>query len=364
MPTRLLITGGAGFIGVNFVHYWLQSHPEDRAVVLDALTYAGNRASLSSVEGEAGFRFVHGDIRDQSLVENLLDEEHLDTIVHFAAETHVDRSISDPDVFIDVNVTGTHSLLKAARAIWLERDIEHRFHHISTDEVYGSLSPDAPPFTESTAYAPNSPYAASKAAADHLVRAYRETYGLHTTISNCSNNYGAYQFPEKLIPLCIVNLLQGGTLPVYGDGLNVRDWLFVEDHCRGIELILKHGKNGETYNVGGDSERTNLDLVRRICRLVDQTFEEDPELADRFPEAPPARGLSCDSRIEFVRDRPGHDRRYAIDASRLYERLQYKPLTHLDSGLHKTIRWYLDHEDWWRAVIDDSYRAWVAKHYT
>ncbi len=362
--SSLLVTGGAGFIGANFVHYWLRSHPEDRIVVLDALTYAGNRSSLAAVESHAGFRFVHGDIRDQAHLEHLLEEERLDTVVHLAAETHDDRSISGPDVFIDVNVDGTHSLLKAARLVWLEGSRrKHRFHHVSTDEVYGSLGPDDPPFTERTPYAPNSPYAASKAAADHLVRAYGQTYGLQTTISNCSNNYGPFHFPEKLIPLCIVNLLRGEPLPIYGDGLNIRDWLYVEDHCRGIDRILHRGRSGETYNVGAGNQRTNLDLVREICRLVDEAFGADAELVRRFPEAPPAADERCERRIELVKDRPGHDRRYAIDASYLSENLGYRPLTPLETGLRQTIRWYLDHEEWWRAVMDDSYRNWVATHY-
>ncbi len=367
MQARLLITGGAGFIGANFVHYWIRNHPDDRVVVLDALTYAGNRASLAPVEGHPGFRFVHGDVRDQSLAERLLAEEQLDTVVHFAAESHVDRSIAGPDLFIDVNVNGTHSLLKAARSVWLAGSPEprgrHRFHHVSTDEVYGSLEPDDPPFTERTPYAPNSPYAASKAAADHLVRSYGKTYGLLTTISNCSNNYGAYQFPEKLIPLCLVNLLEGKRLPIYGDGLNVRDWLFVEDHCRGVEMILRHGQAGETYNIGGGSELSNIVLVRMLCSLVDEIFAADPELAARFPQAPPATGGTCETLIEFVKDRPGHDRRYAIDDSYLRRSLGYRSATQLEAGLRETLLWYLEHEAWWRSVMDDSYRSWVSSQY-
>jgi dTDP-glucose 4,6-dehydratase len=326
----LLVTGGAGFIGANFVHYWLRQHPGDSLVVLDALTYAGNLTSLASVQNLSNYEFVRGDIRDQSLVESLLRERTVDTVVHFAAESHVDRSISGPDPFIDVNIGGTHTLLKAARKMWLdspENGRGHRFHHVSTDEVYGSLAAEDPAFSETTPYAPNSPYAASKAAADHLVRAYRETYGLDTTISNCSNNYGPFHYPEKLIPLCILNLLAGEDLPVYGDGSNVRDWLYVEDHCRGIELILDRGTPGSTYNLGGDTERTNLELVEGLCDLVDSTFARDPELASRFPRAAPAHGHRSRELITFVTDRLGHDRRYAIDASKARQELGFAPQT-------------------------------------
>ena len=364
----LLVTGGAGFIGANFVHYWLREHPGDRVVVLDALTYAGNPANLESAQNQPTFRFVHGDIRDQELVESLLRTESIDTIVHLAAESHVDRSISGPDIFVDVNVQGTHSLLKAARAVWLENDdgspTRHRFHHVSTDEVYGSLGPDDPAFSESTPYAPNSPYAASKAASDHLVRAYHHTYGLETTISNCSNNYGPYQFPEKLIPLCVVNLLEGELLPIYGDGKNVRDWLHVEDHCRGIDLTLTSGRPGRTYNIGTSNERNNLDLVRTLCDVMDQLFAGDSELAKRFPSAPPSRGEKCDSRITFVTDRPGHDRRYAIDAARIHDELGFESSIPFEKGLAETLRWYLSHEHWWRSVMDQSYQDWIEQQYS
>ena len=296
---RLLITGGAGFIGANFVHYWARHHPGDRMVVLDALTYAGNRASLPRLD-ESRMSFVQGDIRDRELVEALLRKVEIDTIVHFAAESHVDRSISGPEQFISVNVLGTLSLLEAARHVWLDDGIAgHRFHHVSTDEVYGTLGPEDPAFTETTPYAPNSPYAASKAAADHLVRAYHETYGLATTISNCSNNYGPYHFPEKLIPLFIVNLLEGRDLPVYGEGVNVRDWLHVEDHCRGIDCILGKGRVGEVYNVGTRNERNNLEVVEQLCLAVDAAFAGDDELAERFPAAPPAQREST-ARAAFV----------------------------------------------------------------
>jgi dTDP-glucose 4,6-dehydratase len=366
--SRILITGGAGFIGANFIHYWQDRYPQDRVVTLDALTYAGNRANLVGAEAAGDYQFVHGDIRNQTLVEDLLRSYQIDTIVHFAAESHVDRSISGPDAFVDVNIVGTHSLLKAARSVWLADSAAphpgHRFHHVSTDEVYGSLESEDPAFTESTPYSPNSPYAASKAASDHLVRAYQHTYGLATTMSNCSNNYGPYQFPEKLIPLLIVNLLEGKPLPIYGDGLNIRDWLFVEDHCRGIDLVLKGGAIGRTYNIGTDNELTNLDLVHTLCDLVDRLFAEDPSLCQRFASAPPAAGKSCTSAITFVKDRLGHDRRYAIDRTRIASELGFRPEITFDEGLLSTVRWYLENEDWWRSVMDESYRHWVDHHYT
>ncbi|HEX2218061.1 MAG TPA: dTDP-glucose 4,6-dehydratase [Gemmatimonadales bacterium] len=363
---RLLVTGGAGFIGANFVHYWLARHPEDQVVVLDALTYAGNLASLEPAMGLPAFRFVHGDIRNQELVESLLREHGITTVVHLAAESHVDRSIEGPDAFVDTNVVGTHALLKAARRVWLEQGATgegNRFHHVSTDEVYGSLGPDDPPFRETTPYSPNSPYAASKAASDHLVRAYHHTYGLPATISNCSNNYGPYQFPEKLIPLMLVHALDGKSLPVYGDGGNVRDWLYVEDHCRALEQVLLRGRAGETYNIGGRSERTNLDLVRLLCALLDEAFAGDPELRRRFPDSAAAAGKASGTLITFVRDRPGHDRRYAIDSSRIERELGFCPAESFESGLRKTLAWYLTHDGWWRGVMDGRYREWTARQY-
>lgn len=345
----LLVTGGAGFIGSNFVHYWLERHAGDRVVVLDALTYAGNRANLERAETNAGFRFVEGDIRDEPLVESLLRGESIDTIVHFAAESHVDRSIAGPDAFIETNVLGTHSLLKAARRVWLEAEQQdrHRFHHVSTDEVYGSLGPDDPPFTETTPYAPNSPYAASKAASDHIVRAYAQTFGLKTSISYCSNNYGPYHFPEKLIPLAIIRILYGKPIPIYGDGKNVRDWLHVSDHCRAIELILEQGSAGASFNIGGNAEIDNLTLIGKLCTLVDRAFERDVQLRERFAKAPPASGKSSSSLITFVEDRPGHDRRYATDAGKIERELGFSPTRSLDEGLEETVRWYLDNSDWW-----------------
>ena len=363
---NLLVTGGAGFIGANFVHYWLARHAGDRLIVLDALTYAGNVASLAPAQHDPRLSFRRGDIRDTPLVEQLLREHAVTMLVHFAAESHVDRSIAGPQAFIDTNILGTHSLLQAARRVWLEEGragSDARFHQVSTDEVFGSLGPDDPPFRESTPYAPSSPYAASKAAADHLVRAYHHTYGLPVTTSNCSNNYGPYQFPEKLIPLMLVNALDGKPLPVYGDGLNVRDWLYVEDHCRAVERVLEAGRLGETYAVGGRNEWKNIDIVRLLCRLVDESFAADRSLSARFPRCPAAAGRSSDELIAFVTDRPGHDRRYAIDTTVAERELGWVPVETFESGLQKTIAWYLAHEPWWRGVMGGSYREWVALQY-
>ncbi|MFW5634750.1 MAG: dTDP-glucose 4,6-dehydratase [Erythrobacter sp.] len=346
---NLLVTGGAGFIGGNFVHYWTAHHPDDAIIVLDALTYAGNRSTLA---GANRAELVEGDIRDTALVEQLLREREIATIVHFAAESHVDRSITGPDAFIDTNILGTNSLLKAARAVWLEGDgIEHRFHHISTDEVFGSLEPDDPAFSETTPYAPNSPYSASKAASDHLVRAYHHTFGLQVTTSNCSNNYGPYQYPEKLIPLFVLNALHGRRLPIYGDGMNVRDWLHVEDHCRGIEACLERGRPGETYNIGGGAELPNVEVIEAICREVDRAFEEIEGLAGRFPDAPAARGEKTETLKSFVTDRAGHDRRYAIDETKARAELGYEPTRSFKEGLRQTLRWYLEREAWWRPLL-------------
>jgi dTDP-glucose 4,6-dehydratase len=362
----LLVTGGAGFIGANFVHFWLARHPEDRVVVLDALTYAGNLASLESARSNPAFTFVHGDIGTPGLAERLLREHAIDRVVHLAAESHVDRSIAGPDAFISANIVGTHELLKAARQVWLvdgRAPAGARFHHVSTDEVYGSLGPEDPPFSEATRYAPNSPYAASKAASDHLVRAYAHTYGLPVTTSNCSNNYGPFQFPEKLIPLMLVNALEGRTLPIYGDGLHVRDWLYVEDHCRALECVLLSAAPGATYNVGGRNEWTNREIVRLLCGLVDEAFAADPALASRYPACPAAQGRATAELTTFVRDRPGHDRRYAIDSTRIERELGFVPVESFESGLRKTLRWYLDRESWWRAVMNGSYRDWIALQY-
>jgi dTDP-glucose 4,6-dehydratase len=347
---NLLVTGGAGFIGGNFVHYWGNSHPDDTIIVLDCLTYAGNRSTIADVPQA---ELVVGDIRDTDLVEDLLRERDISTIVHFAAESHVDRSITGPDVFIDTNILGTNSLLKAARSIWLDQGSgrEHRFHHISTDEVYGSLGPHDPAFSETTQYAPNSPYSASKAASDHLVRAYHHTYGLNVTTTNCSNNYGPYHYPEKLIPLFMLNALSGKPLPIYGDGMNVRDWLYVEDHCRGIEAALLRGQPGETYNIGGGEELPNMAVIDRICAEVDRAFAEVDGLAERYPDAPAAKGRSTAELKTFVEDRKGHDRRYAIDETKARSELGYVPKHDFETGLRGTLRWYLAHEDWWRPLL-------------
>jgi dTDP-glucose 4,6-dehydratase len=352
----LLITGGAGFIGANFVRYWRQRYPSDGIVVLDALTYAGNRANLAGV---ANVMFIHGDIRDQQLVERLLTDHNVSTLVHFAAESHVDRSIDGPDEFISANIVGTHCLLKAAKAVWLDKGAgtAHRFHHVSTDEVYGTLGQHDPGFSETTAYAPNSPYAASKAASDHLVRAYHRTYGLQTTTSNCSNNYGPYQFPEKLIPLFLINALLGKQLPIYGDGANVRDWLHVNDHCLGIELILKLGKVGETYNIGGGAELSNMMVIDALTTAVDRAFVADPTLARRFPGAPAAAGKQTSSLKVYVPDRLGHDRRYAIDETKIRLELGYAPAQNFEQHFEETLIWYLSTEPWWRAIMDGSYRV-------
>jgi len=362
----LLVTGGAGFIGANFVHFWLAHHPGEPVGVLDALTYAGNLASLDAIRHRPELSFVHGDIRTAGLAERLLREHRITTVVHFAAESHVDRSIHGPDAFIETNVLGTHELLKAARRVWLDEGpapADARFHHISTDEVYGSLGPQDPAFRETTPYAPNSPYAASKAGSDHLARAYHHTYELPVTTSNCSNNYGPYQFPEKLVPLMLVNALQGKPLPVYGDGRNVRDWLYVEDHCRAVEQVLLRGRIGETYNVGGRNEWQNIDIVRLLCRLVDQAFAADSGLGRSFPKAPAARGGATDSLISFVPDRPGHDRRYAIDSRKIEAELGFTPAESFESGIQRTLGWYLANEGWWRGVMDGSYREWMRRHY-
>jgi dTDP-glucose 4,6-dehydratase len=364
---KLLVTGGAGFIGANFVHYWMAKHPADKVVVLDALTYAGNMANLDSVKDKGNFTFVHGNICDQALVEALLIKQGIDTLVHFAAESHVDRSITGPDAFIETNIIGTYSLLKAAKKVWLDGDgvlAEHRFHHVSTDEVYGTLLATDPAFTEDTAYAPNSPYSASKAASDHLVRAYHHTYGLNVTTSNCSNNYGPFHFPEKLIPLVITNILHDKALPIYGDGQQIRDWLYVEDHAYGIDLVLQDGRVGENYNIGGDNEWANIDIVKTISKLVEQEFIKNKDLATRFPNAKAAIEQNAESLITYVKDRPGHDRRYAIDATKSNNELSYKPKESFETGIAKTVAWYVNNESWWQSVMDGSYQNWIAEQYS
>ncbi len=353
MEDLILVTGGAGFIGSNFILQWIAS---ERARVLnfDKLTYAGNLLNLQPVEGHPRYDFEHGDILDRELLRKLLAREQPRAIVHFAAESHVDRSIHGPDDFVRTNVNGTFSLLEEARAYWSalpeSERASFRFLHVSTDEVYGSLGPEDAAFSEATAYAPNSPYSASKAASDHLVRAYHHTYGLPVLTTNCSNNYGPLQFPEKLIPLMILNACQGKPLPVYGDGKNVRDWLYVEDHCRAIRAVLMRGSVGETYNIGGRSEKKNLEIVKTICQLLDELRPNDPFVPH-------------DQLINFVQDRPGHDRRYAMDTRKIERELGWHPQETFDTGLQKTVRWYLDHEDWVRGVTSGSYREWMAKHY-
>jgi dTDP-glucose 4,6-dehydratase len=355
MRTRdvIVVTGGAGFIGSNFILNWVAGDGAP-VVNLDLLTYAGNAANLDALRGDPRYALVQGDICDGELVGSLLREHRPRAIVHFAAESHVDRSIVAPDAFIRTNVHGTFTLLEQAKAWWNGLDGEDRrafrFLHVSTDEVYGTLGPDDPAFAETTPYAPNSPYAASKAASDHLVRAYHHTFGLPTLTTNCSNNYGPFQFPEKLIPLMILNAFEGKPLPVYGDGGNVRDWLYVRDHCSAIRAVLERGRVGETYNIGGNSEQKNLDVVGTICDLVDE-MRPDAALGSR-------RKL-----ITFVKDRPGHDRRYAIDATKIASELGWRPEERFRSGLRQTVRWYLDHMDWVNDVRSGAYLHWIEQNY-
>ena len=349
----ILVTGGAGFIGSNFVLDWL-AQSDEPVVNLDALTYAGNRRNLASLNGDARHVFVRGDIGDRGLIDRLLAEYRPRALVHFAAESHVDRSIHGPGAFIKTNVEGTYTLLEAARAYWSALDdggkAAFRFHHVSTDEVYGSLAPDAPAFTEEHLYEPNSPYSASKAASDHLVRAWHHTYGLPVLTTNCSNNYGPFHVPEKLIPLMIVNALAGKPLPVYGDGRQIRDWLYVTDHCSAIRAVLEKGRLGETYNVGGWNEKPNIEIVQTICALLDEL-------------RPCAEG-SYTRLITYVKDRPGHDRRYAIDARKIERELGWRPAETFESGIRKTVQWYLDHADWVAEVQSGAYRDWVDANYT
>jgi dTDP-glucose 4,6-dehydratase len=350
MQKTLLVTGGAGFIGANFVLSRVKAG--DRVVNLDKLTYAGNLHSLAEIEDHPGHTFVRGGIEDGALVSRLMEEHRPDAVVHFAAESHVDRSIFGPEEFVMTNVVGTFRLLEAALHYWRSlagsQKEGFRFHHVSTDEVYGSLGSADPAFSETTAYSPNSPYSASKAGSDHLVRAYHHTYGLPTLTTNCSNNYGPYQFPEKLIPLMILHALEGKALPVYGDGRNVRDWLYVEDHCEAIAMVLDRGRVGETYNVGGLNEMANLDVVRTICDIMD----------DLNPKGRPHERL-----ITFVKDRPGHDRRYAIDCSRIERELGWRPRESFETGIRKTVAWYLEHLEWVREITSGEYRKWISLNY-
>ena len=349
----ILVTGGAGFIGSNFVLDWLSAGNEP-IVNLDVLTYAGNLQNLEAIAGDSRQIFVRGDIGDGDLVTTLLREHPIRAIVHFAAESHVDRSIHGPEDFIQTNIVGTFRLLEAARGHWtaLSSDAKaaFRFLHVSTDEVYGSLSPSDPPFAETNQYQPNSPYSASKAAADHLVRSYHHTYGLPVLTTNCSNNYGPFHFPEKLIPLCIHNALAGKPLPIYGDGMQIRDWLYVKDHTAAVRRVLEAGTPGETYNIGGWNEKPNIEVVKTLCRILDE-------------EHPKADGTSYADQITFVKDRPGHDRRYAIDARKIETDLGWKPVETFETGIRKTVRWYLDHQDWVANVASGGYRAWIDTHY-
>ena len=352
---RVLVTGGAGFIGSNLIHDLLQNEPDVELLNLDALTYAGALENLEHLPDARRYRFVQGDICDRALVEDLLRRQQIDTIVHLAAESHVDRSIYGPAAFVRTNIQGTFTLLEAARAIWVDERIAAgeavRFHHVSTDEVYGSLEPDEPAFHEATPYRPSSPYAASKAASDHLVRAFGQTYGLPVTLSNCSNNYGPRQFPEKLIPLMLLNALEGKPLPIYGDGLQVRDWVFVTDHCRALRLILRHGRPGETYNVGGSNQPTNLEIAEKLCQLLNERLPASPH-------RPHAKLL------RHVPDRPGHDRRYAMDCRKIERELDWRPLETLESGLRKTVEWYLSNPGWVSAIRGrPSYQEWIACNY-
>jgi dTDP-glucose 4,6-dehydratase len=350
----ILVTGGAGFIGSNFILQWLAS--ESSSVInLDKLTYAGNPANLASIAGDRRYRFVQGDICDRELVADLLLKNRPRAIVHFAAESHVDRSIHGPDDFVRTNVNGTFSLLEEARAYWSamtgNEKIAFRFLHVSTDEVYGSLGPNDRAFSETARYAPNSPYSASKAASDHLVRAYHHTYGMPVLTTNCSNNYGPFQFPEKLIPLVILHALNGKPIPVYGDGMNVRDWLYVADHCEAIRTVLKRGRPGETYNIGGSNEIKNLDVVNTICSVLDELRPNDPIVPHK-------------SLITFVKDRPGHDRRYAMDATKIQSELGWRPKETFETGMRKTIQWYLDNDAWIQSVTSGAYRQWMATQYS
>ena len=349
----ILVTGGAGFIGSNFVLDWL-AHHDETVVNLDKLTYAGNLENLASLQGDARHVFVHGDIGDAALVARLLAEHKVRAVLNFAAESHVDRSIEGPGAFIQTNIVGTFNLLEAVRGYWsalpeAER-AAFRFLHVSTDEVYGSLGADAPAFTETHRYEPNSPYSASKAASDHLVRAYHHTYGLPVLTTNCSNNYGPYHFPEKLIPLVIHNALAGKPLPIYGDGQQIRDWLYVTDHCSAIRRVLEAGRLGETYNVGGWNEKANIEVVRTLCAILDEL-------------APRADGQPYAGQMTFVKDRPGHDRRYAIDARKLERELGWRPVETFETGIRKTVQWYLDHQDWVRNVTSGAYREWMERQY-
>jgi len=359
----ILVTGAAGFIGSNFVKYWQEKYNSDKIVLLDALTYAGNIRSLEELIEQKKVIFVRGNICDETLVRKIFTTHSIDTVVNFAAESHVDRSINAPDAFVNTNILGTHVLLCAAKNYWNGDFKNKRFHHISTDEVYGDLGPQDPAFTEQTPYGPRSPYAATKASSDHLVRSSNITYGMPTTITNCSNNYGPFHFPEKLIPLVITNALDGKNLPIYGSGNNVRDWLFVVDHCRAVEAVLDKGKVGATYNVGGDTEISNIDLVRMICRQLDLKLSQSSSLQKQFPKCSVANGRTSEDLIEFVKDRPGHDRRYAVNSNKIAKELGFEPTVSFTTGIEVTLDWYLENEAWWRQVQSGEHLEWVQQHY-
>jgi dTDP-glucose 4,6-dehydratase len=361
----VLITGGAGFIGQNLVHSWRTARSTDRLVVVDAMTYAANVRSLEPLIADRDILFVKGDIGDAALMRRLFDDHKFTRVLHLAAESHVDRSIVDPEAFLQTNVLGTFTLLKAALDFWRSAGTmdQSRFLHVSTDEVYGSLELSEPAFSESSPYRPNSPYAASKAASDHLVRSFVATYGMPALITNCSNNYGPYQHPEKLIPLMIIHALEGKSLPIYGDGSNIRDWLHVSDHCDALMAVIERGRNGETYNVGGGNEKNNRDVVGLICDTIDHAFAVDAKLASRFPSCPAASKNTCRSLISYVTDRPGHDHRYAIDANKLARDLGMRCRVPFETGLGQTVQWYLDQENWWRDVTSGAYKAWIDQNY-
>jgi len=351
----ILVTGGAGFIGSNFILDWIKTNLTEEVINLDALTYAGNLANLETIQDSPTYKLVKGNIVDKTLITRVLMNNQPRAIIHFAAESHVDRSIHGPAEFIQTNIVGTFNLLECARSYWNElpepQKSAFRFLHVSTDEVYGSLGSNDPPFTEKHPYEPNSPYSASKAASDHLVRAWFHTYGFPVLTTNCSNNYGPYHFPEKLIPLCILNALKGKPLPIYGDGQQVRDWLYVKDHCTAIRTVLEKGRLGETYNIGGWNEKANIEVVKQICVILDEL-------------QPRNDGKSYAEQITFVKDRPGHDRRYAIDASKIERELGWKPAETFETGIRKTVQWYLDNPKWIEGVVSGSYRQWIDKQYT
>jgi len=350
---NILVTGGAGFIGSNFVRYLLANDPDINIVNLDALTYAGSMENLKNLSSPSRHTFIKGDICDSQILDHIFSEYQIDTVVHFAAESHVDRSILGPEAFIQTNIIGTFKLLQAARKHWLDgsENGQYRFHHVSTDEVFGSLNPKDPAFEESTPYSPNSPYSASKASSDHLVRAYYHTYGLPVSLTNCSNNYGPFQFPEKFIPLMILNAMMGKPLPVYGDGQQIRDWLYVEDHCDAIWRVLKFGKVGETYNIGGNNQPTNLEVLDTICKILDQKLPDSPYR--------PHAALKT-----FVKDRPGHDRRYAINITKVSEKLGWNPKHDLLQGLESTIDWYLTNPEWLKAINTNAeFQSWLSNNY-